>query len=311
MFSCTIAVCFFCIGWISSNVVFLRGTRLSHKAKYGVLEYFNRAKWRGTRSALHTLVMETTENISIQTKTSLTSTPAAVLVTTPAVEFQSTVQSKGASNDIKPTQKWKGKLATYHNFHGAYDIGSKMELFFDDFIISNFSSNIERSTSKKIRQSQVVLKLEHPWEKSTGFLNYANVVKNEQDGSFLMYYRCYAYRLGIDKIPPWNNTRPYVTDRNYCVAKSTDGGKTFTKPLLDHYRWGRDNVKTNIIAVMLDAFTPIYDGRPNVPQNERFKAFGARRQNIWNLYASSDGTFSLLGLTSSLRLFKPLLTRFA
>ena len=322
-FSCVVAICFFCIGWISSNLVSQGGVRLeriSHLTKSGILGRSEKAKRRSIRPILHASVTGTTENISVKAEAYLKRTPAVEArgkmenkgatsdikftetaknvpetpsTNTPAVGFRGTAQNKGASSDIKSTPEWKGKIAEFESFDGAYDIGSKMELFFDDFIISKASYNIERSTSKKTRQSQVVLKLEYPWEMSTGYLNYASVVENEQDGSFLMYYRCYAYRLGIDKIPPWNKTRPYANDRNYCVAKSTDGGKTFTKPLLDYYRWGTKNVKTNIIAVMLDAFTPIYDGRPNVPQSERFKAFGSHRQNIWNLYASSDGTFSL------------------
>ena len=169
---------------------------------------------------------------------------------TPAVGFRGTAQTEGIKwHQVHPGVE--GKIAEFEFFDGAYDIGSKMELFFDDFIISKTSYNIERSTSKKTRQSQVVLKLEYPWEMSTGYLNYESVVENEQDGSFLMYYRCYAYRLGIDKIPPWNKTRPYANDRNYCVAKSTDGVKLSQNPFLTTTDRTK-NVKTNIIAVMLD-----------------------------------------------------------
>ncbi len=193
------------------------------------------------------------------------------------------------SNNNNNNNKWKGKIAHYGNVPlQGYDIQYKMELFIDNFIIETMSDNVEFVNSQKIRESKVVLKLEHPWERSTGFLNYATVIEDERDGSLLMYYRCYAYRLGIDK-KPTTATKAYMLDRNYCVAKSTDGGMTFIKPELEYYTWGADNRKTNIIGIEFDAFTPIYDNRPNILENERFKSCGSHRQNIWNMYASPDG----------------------
>ena len=109
---------------------------------------------------------------------------------------------KSNNNNNNNNNKWKGKIAHYGKFPlQGYDIQYKMELFIDTFIIETMSDNVEFVNSQKIRESKVVLKLEHPWERSTGFLNYATVIEDERDGSLLMYYRCYAYRLGIDKKP--------------------------------------------------------------------------------------------------------------
>ena len=176
-FSCVVAICFFCIGWISSK--FLGGGRLeriSHLTKSGILGRSKKAKRRGIRPILHASVTGTTENISVKAEAYLKSTPAVEVrrkiqnklatsdikfteiaknvpetpsTNTPAVGFRGTAQNKGASSDIKSTPEWKGKIAEFDFFDGAYDIGSKMELFFDDFIISKASYNIERSTSKK------------------------------------------------------------------------------------------------------------------------------------------------------------------
>ena len=103
---------------------------------------------------------------------------------------------------------------------------------------------------------------------STGYLNYASVVENEQDGS-LMYYRCATHIDSVSTRFHLEQDAP-ICHRNYCVAKAQMGVK-LSQNLFLTTTDGELRTLRQTSVVMLDAFTPIYDGRPNVPQSEGLK----------------------------------------
>lgn len=154
-------------------------------------------------------------------------------------------------------------------------IGSRLELFVDDWLIENMSGGVDL----KLHQAQprdVVLRFDKPWEGR--WSGYVNVFR---DGDL---YRMY-YRAGLDERP-----RIYEPE-SVCYAESKDGIH-WVKPELDFYSF-EDTKKTNIVWRGAGAHTglgPFKDTNPDCKPNERYKALASNgyAKPVW-AYASPDG----------------------
>ena len=147
----------------------------------------------------------------------------------------------------------------------AIDIGSRLEMFMDDFIIGKTEGAVSQHLHKPVPR-EVVLVTNMPWEGST--CCYYTVF--QADGLYHMYYR--------------GATEVEVTKEFTCYAYSKDGIK-WTRPSLGliEYKGSKDN---NIIhaGVAGHNFTPFHDTNPACPQNERYKAMGGHTRT-GGLYA--------------------------
>ncbi len=145
------------------------------------------------------------------------------------------------------------------------NIGSRLELFVDDWLIQNMENT--RLQLHHPQPREVVLKFDRPWEGSISF--YVTVMK---DGDlYRMYYR------------GWPDPKsPDCT----AYAESKDGIH-WTKPSLGIFE--RNGSKDNNIVWTGNGshnFTPFKDANPVCPPEQRYKAVAGGP--LWGL-VSSDG----------------------
>ena len=138
------------------------------------------------------------------------------------------------------------------------DIGTRLELFVDDYLIDGMDNAWLRMHSP-VRQG-VAVEFDRPWEGA--FSGYPTVLK---DGEiFRAYYRGRRGRNGADA--------QEVT----CCAESRDGAE-WTKPDLQLHEV-RGTLNNNVLLTgpppICHNFTPFIDSRPGIPSSERFKALG-------------------------------------
>ena len=162
-----------------------------------------------------------------------------------------------------------------HNAAGepVRDIGSRLELFLDDYVIDRLQG--ARLKLHSPRSKGIVLRFDQPWEGE--FSGFPRIVGDA--GVYRMYYR---------GLPPWKKGAPLV--ESTCVAVSRDG-----------IRWEKPNVgriellgSTRNNAVFVGSgFAPFLDTRPGVPHSQRLKALKApprlKTEIGVRAYVSSDG----------------------
>jgi len=153
----------------------------------------------------------------------------------------------------------------------AYEIGSRRELFVDDFLIDGQSGGVERRLQHPVPR-EIVLKLDKPWEGDTSA--YFAMV---QDGArVLMYYR--------------GQVSPGSPGQACCVAESKDGIHfERLNAGLSEFEGSKEN---NIIwqGVGAHNFTPFLDPNPAAPADERFKAMGySHHGKGLGVFGSPDG----------------------
>ena len=161
------------------------------------------------------------------------------------------------------------------------DIGSRRELFVDDFLIKSM-----QGVSLKLHKPSprdVVLVCDAPWEGNVS--NYYTFFRDED--RFRVYYRGLHY--GEDKTA----AHPQVT----CYGESKDG-ITWTKPKLGlfEYDGSRDNNIIWTAGYAAHNFTPFKDLKPDCASDVRYKALGigttiidGKQKDCLNAYKSSDG----------------------
>jgi hypothetical protein len=150
------------------------------------------------------------------------------------------------------------------------DIGSRMEMFVDDWLIDR-RSDIELKLQTPVRQ-EIVLTTDQPHEGIASA--YFSVI---QDGPLIrLYYRGAA--IGPD------NSQKQVT----CYAESRDGIH-FTRPQLGLHEF-QGSKSNNVILVGSDAhnFAPFLDRNPAAKLEERYKALGGGAGRLF-AYSSPDG----------------------
>ena len=147
------------------------------------------------------------------------------------------------------------------------DIGSRLELFVDNFLIGSMEGVELRLHSP--RSAGKVFAFDQPWEGNTSL--YVTVL---QDGDrYRLYYRGSVHpdyvirsRVGPDE------TVPPAHDQLTSYAESTDGVH-WTRPSLGIHEF--NGSKDNSIIWMgkgAHNFTPFIDGNPAAPASERYKA---------------------------------------
>jgi len=149
---------------------------------------------------------------------------------------------------------------------GVIDIGSRRELFVDGLLVGKLEGL--RLKLHEPRPGGVAVTYDGPADER--FCFYTTILKD--DDTYRMYYRGHGSS-------DWTKS---VT----CYAASRDG-VTWTKPSLGlvEVNGSRDN---NAILPTGEAFGPFIDGRPGVPQDERFKASMNARGGLMG-YVSGDG----------------------
>ncbi len=165
---------------------------------------------------------------------------------------------------------------------GPIDLGSRWELFVDEFLVAE-KQNVALKLHEPVRR-EIVLATDQPWEGIT--CGYFSAI---QDGKKVrLYYR--GSSGGSD----------HSEDQVTCVAESDDGIH-FTRPKLGLIEAGgtKDN---NVVwrGVESHNFSPFLDTNPKAKPEERYKALGGVKQpgKNWHqgetpgglyAFASADG----------------------
>ena len=165
---------------------------------------------------------------------------------------------------------------------GVIDIGSRRELFVDEFLIEKLAG--VELTLHKPEARDVVLTCDAPWEGNVS----AYYTIFEDEGLFRAYYRGWHFD-GKSKTA----AHPAYT----CYAESRDG-LTWTKPELGLVEFNGSKAN-NIIQADPDAaqnFVPFKDTHPACAANARFKALAGgmtmlngKKKACLYAYQSADG----------------------
>ena len=150
-------------------------------------------------------------------------------------------------------------------------IGSRRELFVDDWLIERFAGTELRLHSPT--PQEVVLPFDAAWEGAVSF--YVTIL--EVEGEYRAYYRGQKDEKSGD-----------VT----AVATSSDG-ITWQRPNLGLIEW-EDSRENNIVwdGPCAQNFTPFEDTNPAASPSQRFKAVGSKKVNNERLlmaFVSEDG----------------------
>ena len=156
----------------------------------------------------------------------------------------------------------------------AIDIGTRRQLFVDDYLIEEMigvSLRLHRPESRG-----VVMELKEAWEGST--VDYHTVVK---DGSlYRIWYRGTSHwGYAVESMLKPTEAIVPVHDEAMSYAESLDGVH-WTKPSLGLYEF--DGSKDNNIFWRGKAtdLVPFLDGNPDAPADQRYKAIGRGRIDL-------------------------------
>jgi len=173
------------------------------------------------------------------------------------------------------------------------EIGSKLELFVDDYLIESMNG-LELKLHQLIPR-EVVMVHDEPWEGSG-----CNKYTVFQDGSiYRMYYQ--SWQITVDE---GGVTLPHQV---FCAYAESHDGKKWTKPKLGLVEF--NGSKTNNIVWAgqgSNNFTPFRDSNPDCSPEARYKAVGGKGQG-GKLY----GFQSPDGIRWSLIQEKPVMTGYA
>ena len=157
---------------------------------------------------------------------------------------------------------------------GAIQIGSRRELFADDYLVDRLAGSTT-IFPKKPKPREIVLVTDKPWEGSSCL--YFMIFRDKN--IYRMYYR------GLQ-----TGNSPAAHREVACYAESHDG-ITWRRPELNIVNF-RGSTKNNIIwkGPGSHNFSPFIDQRPGCPKSERLKAFGGvKRDGGMLLFKSADG----------------------
>lgn len=152
------------------------------------------------------------------------------------------------------------------------NIGSRLELFVDDWLIDKMNGVSLRLHHPTPRE--VVIRFDAPWEG-----NVSAYVTVFQDGDiFRMYYRGAHY--------DWTTKR--VTHQVTCYAESKDGIH-WIKPELNLFEF-KGSKRNNIVWMGIGChnFTPFKDANPNCKPEAQYKALGSGKGGLM-AFQSPDG----------------------
>ena len=162
---------------------------------------------------------------------------------------------------------------------GVIDIGSRLELMVDDYLIERMGGGAELRLHRPVER-EVVFTCDKPWEG-----NYSGYTTLFQDGDI---YRMYYHAAN------WKGLLSETHPTFLCYAESTDG-VNWTRPALGlvEFEGSKDN---NIIMPVngILSFVPLKDSNPNCKAEEQYKALVFFRPTdelpraLW-AYISGDG----------------------
>ncbi len=153
--------------------------------------------------------------------------------------------------------------------NGIIDIGSRRELFIDDFLIASFDGTelmLHHPTPK-----EVVITGDEPWEGTA--CGYITVFRDED--RYRMYYKSYDTDITSGK-----KINPHGL---FVAYAESENGIDWIKPDLGLFEF--DGSKNNNIVWEgngCHGFTPFIDGNPECPPEARYKAVGAKRKAVRN-----------------------------
>ncbi|MBQ3101212.1 MAG: hypothetical protein IJC50_09500 [Clostridia bacterium] len=154
------------------------------------------------------------------------------------------------------------------------NIGSRRELFFDDFMVDTEKSTVSTVYNKPVKRERL-FDFDAPWETGAGYQN----ITKKPDGSYLMYYK-----TGYQE-PKYGKHVSRI-----AVIESKDGIH-WTRPMLDVSGIERYPV-SNMISGDGDFYDNLfcfYDTNPDCPENERYKAFYGEWGNALFGFKGADG----------------------
>ena len=149
-------------------------------------------------------------------------------------------------------------LASESTDQGVIQIGSRRELFADDYLVERLAGST-KIFPKKPQPREIVLVTDKPWEGSSCL--YFMIFRDKN--LYRMYYR------GLQ-----TGDGPTAHQEVACYAESHDG-ITWRRPELNIVNF-RGSTKNNIIWAGPGAhkFTPFVDRNPTCPPQARYKALG-------------------------------------
>ncbi len=186
---------------------------------------------------------------------------------------------------MAPTLSGEHTLAEQPSSEGALDIGSRLELFLDEYLIESMEG-----VSLKLhepRSAGKVLTFDQPWEGNLsialGLLRHNGAYRLYYRGTSLPeYLRPSGLRPGEVMVPE----HPGV----FCYAESSDGIH-WSRPSLGMYEF--QGSKDNNVILEGGLGHPLLDPNPTVDPSERYKATTYRRLSEKShglfLWVSGDG----------------------
>ena len=166
-------------------------------------------------------------------------------------------------------------------FMDPLNIGSRLELFVDDYLIEGTSGEAALKLHSP-QPKEVALVFDQPWEGNT--CGYVTVFRDFN--CFRMYYRGSHATYLADG---------FVSGPSYsCMAESRDG-INWRRPELGIYEVN-GNRRNNVVLTEAEEdggtavhnLCPLVDPRKDIPEAERYKALGGDKNNL-RAFVSSDG----------------------
>lgn len=153
----------------------------------------------------------------------------------------------------------------------AVDIGSRRELFVDDWLIDEFKG--ARLELQRTERREIAFEADAAWEDTVG-----SALSLVQDGDSLRLY----YRAGILR----GETED---DQIIALAESTDGGLSFERPNLGLVEF-EGSKKNNILMIGGPPRIPpaFIDANPDCPPDQRYKGLSAKWRSLYAM-CSADG----------------------
>ena len=154
------------------------------------------------------------------------------------------------------------------------DIGSRRELFVDDFLIDKLDN--VRLELQHPQPQEIVFACDKPWEGNTCI--YFRIIPDE--GKYRMWYQGAHWQL--DPADPMK-THPY----HICYAESDDGIH-WTRPNLSLIEVDGSKENNIVVTGVYDNFTPLRDDNPKCDPQARYKALGQSKDGLI-AWQSPDG----------------------
>ncbi len=156
---------------------------------------------------------------------------------------------------------------------GVIDIGSRVEMLVDDYLVEA-TSGLDFRLNQPVER-EVAITGDRPWE-GPGSFAYATVFAWK--GMYHLYYRATAP----------GNTGDTGELQYLCYARSADGVH-WEKPALGLFEYGGSTANNIVLGgEVCHNFTPVLDTNPACPESERIKAAAGYGHALY-VYGSADG----------------------